>query len=192
MGAGIQMIRRERRVIIRDIVKVVPHSSADVAIGFLFDKNFSERQEQTVNKCFALSRRDPKVGEAVATFAFPNFTVKGNENQFEIMLTSSAIVGTVENVLPDGRDRTLLPSKCFQTSMNILGGASGGPVAFGEGNVFGIDSTGIAGQEDVSFISSIHDLFDLTIPTVHLPDGTIKDKINLRELESLGLIAVRC
>jgi hypothetical protein len=98
---------------------------------------------------------------------------------------------TVENVLPDGRDRTLLPSKCFQTSMNILGGASGGPVAFGEGNVFGINSTGIDGEDGVSFISSIGDLFDLSIRTVRLQDGTIKDKVNLSDLQALGLIVVR-
>jgi hypothetical protein len=75
--------------------------------------------------------------------------------------------------------------------MNILGGASGGPVAFGEGNVFGINSTGLNGQDDVSFISSVHDLFDLTIRKVQLPDGTIKDEVNLSELEAMGLIKVR-
>lgn len=189
--AGVQMVRREQRVIIRDVIKVCAHATADVAIGFLFDQKFFESGQQSVNKCFALTLRDPAVGEKVATFAFPKSTAAGNEHEFEIMFTSSSVVGTVENVLPNGRDRTMLPSKCFQTSMNILGGASGGPVAFGEGNVFGINSTGVDGEDGVSFISSIGDLFDLSIPTVRLPDGTIKDKVNLSDLQALGLIAVR-
>ncbi len=38
----------------------------------------------------------------------------------------------------------------------------------------GIDSTGIHGHDGVSFISSIHDLFDLAVRNVRLPDGMIK------------------
>lgn len=192
--AGVQLIRREGRVIIRDIIKVTVHPTADVAIGFLFDKQFSEQGQQSVNKCFALSRSDPTIGELVATFAFPNSGVTETESNFQVLFTSSWLRGTVDNVLPDGRDRVLLPSKCFQTTLNILGGASGGPVAFGDGvfgGVFGINSTGLQGHEDISFISSIHDLFDLAVPNVCMPDGTIRDQVTIRELGSLGLVMVR-
>lgn len=50
--------------------------------------------------------------------------------------------------------------------MNIKAGASGGPVAFGTGEICGINSTRINGHDDISFISSISDLINIPIPNV--------------------------
>jgi hypothetical protein len=64
--AGVQLLRADNRVIIRQAKRIAVHPRADVAIGFLFDREFAEGRGQTVNKCFALSRELPPVGSKVA------------------------------------------------------------------------------------------------------------------------------
>jgi S1-C subfamily serine protease len=188
--AGIQLLRRENRFIIREAIKIAIHPQADVAIGFLFDRRFAEEGVQTVNKLFALTRSIPAIGTKVATFAFPKSEHAGSATEFKLKFTTGAVDGTIEAYYPDGRDTSMLPGRCFQTSMDLLAGASGGPVAFGEGNVFGINSTGMQ-SIPVSFISSIDDLFDLEVHNVQFQDGEVKDRIGLQELVERGLVIVR-
>ncbi len=76
--------------------------------------------------------------------------------------------GKIVEIYPHGRDLTLLPSKCFRTDMNISGGASGGPVAFGKGHVFGSNSTGYDGHPDLNYISSVSDNLDLMTTPISL------------------------
>jgi S1-C subfamily serine protease len=188
--AGVQMLRAENRVIIREAIKIVVHPRADVAVGFLFDQRFADAREQTVNPCFALTTRAPQVGTKVVTIAFPNSVVTGNVAEFELKFATAAVEGTIEASHPNGRDSLLLPGRCFQTSMDIRGGASGGPVAYGDGYVFAINSTGMNGIP-VSFVSSVEDLLDLEVNHVQLPGGKVRDHIGLEELVRLGLIIIR-
>lgn len=188
--AGIQLLRRENRIIVRQAKKIVVHPKADVAVGFLFDKRFAEERIQTVNKFFALTTKTPELGSKVVTIAFPKGDLTGNATEFRLKLETAVIEGTMEAYHPAGRDTWLLPSRCFQTSMHILGGASGGPVAFGDGGVFGINSTGYDGIP-VSFISSVEDILKLEVNHLQLPDGEIRERCALSELVERGLIIVR-
>ncbi len=187
---GIQLIRRENRAIIRQIIKISSHPSADVAVGFLIDKEFVERGEQTVNKFFSLTSKTPQRDEKVLALAFPKPVLISSENAFELRFTSFVYEGVIEEEYPHGRDRHMLPGHCFQTTMNLAGGASGGPVAFGDGSVFGINSSGIPGLPPVSFVSSASDLLELSLNNVRLPDGQIRSEISIADLVSLGLVIV--
>ncbi|MCB7130286.1 MAG: trypsin-like peptidase domain-containing protein [Candidatus Brocadiales bacterium] len=188
--AGIQLIRRENRAVIRQIIKISSHPGADVAVGFLFDKEFVERGEQAVNKFFSLTSKTPQRGEKAVTLAFPKQLLIPSEDAFELRFTSCVYEGEIEEEYPHGRDRHMLPSHCFQTTMNLEGGASGGPVGFGDGSIFGINSTGIPGQPPVSFVSSASDLLELSLNNVRLLDGQIRSEISIAELVSLGLVIV--
>ena len=188
--AGIQLIRRENRVIIRQIIKISSHPSADVAVGFLYDKEFVERGEQAVNKLFSLTSKTPQRGEKVVAIAFPKPLRIPSEDAFELKFTSFVYEGVIEEEYPHGRDRQMLPGHCFQTTMNIEGGASGGPVGFGDGSIFGINSTGISGLPPVGFVSSASDLLELSLSNVRLLDGQIRSEISIAELVSLGLVIV--
>jgi len=188
--AGVQLIRSDNRVIVREVVKVAVHPRADVAIGFLFDREFAAGRDQTINKCFRLTGQVPPIGSKVATMAFPKSQLTTESEAFSIQFTTSGLTGTIEEYHPDGRDSVLLPGRCFRTSMDIAAGASGGPVAFGDGGVFGINSTGMEGAP-VGYVFSIEDILSLDAGRVRLPGGEIRNQITVRELAELGLVIFR-
>lgn len=187
--AGVQSLRGDNRIIVREAIKIVVHPRADVAIGFLFDREFAAGRAQTVNKCFGLSHTLPEVGTKVVTMAFPRSELAVNQDTYSLKFTTLAFEGTIEAYHLRGRDSVMLPGRCFQTSMDIRAGASGGPVAFGEGWVFGINSTGMEGVP-VGFISSVEDLFELEVGRIRLPDGEIRERATVHELAEIGLVAV--
>jgi hypothetical protein len=111
--------------------------------------------------------------------AFPKSELASDQKNFTLKFTTATLAGTVEKYHPEGRDSSMLPGRCFQTSMDISAGASGGPVAFGDGSVFGINSTGWDGVP-VGFISSVEDLFELEVRRIRLPDGQIRERAGPR------------
>lgn len=185
---GAHIIRRYNRVIIREIIKVYTSDKADVAIGMLKNKQLNDPSNVT-NKFFSLTKRAPKIGDKVVTYAFPKPKLITTETGFEINFIAIPIGGFMKKHHPAGRDRVLMPTACFQTSMELLGGASGGPVGFGDGNIFGINSTGYEGT-DISFVSSITDLWPLKLYDVCLPSGNVVKEITIKELIDVGLVAV--
>jgi hypothetical protein len=187
--AGIHLLRAENTIIVREAIKVVTHPKADVAIGFLFDKRFAEEGVHTDNKLLVLTRDIPPLGSKVAAIAFPKTELVDSPKTYKLLFTMGAMEGTMEEYHPQGRDASMLPGRCFRTSMNILGGASGGPVASAQGSIFGINSTGYE-SIPVSFISSVQDLFDLDVLEVRLPGREVQDRVSLQELIQLGLVIV--
>jgi S1-C subfamily serine protease len=188
--AGIHLLRAKNAMIVRQAFKIVTHPRADVALGFLFDKHFAEEGVYTDNKLLRLTRDIPPIGSKVAAIAFPKTERVDSAQTYKILFKMAAMEGIMEQYHPDGRDTLMLPGRCFRTSMNILGGASGGPVVSGDGSVFGINSTGYESLP-VSFISSVQDLFDLDVLEVRLPGRETQDRAKLQELIDLGLVVVR-
>ena len=82
--AGIQLLRGQNRIIVREAKKIVVHPRGDVAVGFLFDKQFAEETVQTVNKCFALTNKIPELGSKVVTMAFPKGELTGDAAEIQI------------------------------------------------------------------------------------------------------------
>jgi hypothetical protein len=187
--AGVPLLLREGTVLIRQVIQIVVHPVADVAVGLLIDPSFVGGCGPNVNKFFDLTEQVPESGAEAITFAFPKSMVMGGPGAFRLSFTTSCVMGTVQAYYPEGRDRTMLPGRCFQTTMDLQGGASGGPVASSDGSVFGINSTGMDGHP-ISWISSVADLLDLHIHNIRLPSGELRDEISLRELAALGLVAV--
>jgi len=186
--AGIHILRHQRRAIIREIINPSFHTRADVAVGFLFDKPFSETGIRTTNKFFKLTSQIPSINDKVVTFAFPKSFTITSENAFELQFTSCVYSGIVEDYFPNGRDAYMLPGRCFQIGMNSAGGASGGPVAYGKGSVFAILSSGMEGSPPTSFVSSVTDLLDISLSRIRLSDGLVHDRVSIEELVSLGLV----
>jgi S1-C subfamily serine protease len=140
---GVQLIRREKRIVLRDVVKLQLHPTADVAVRFLYDKKFAEHRIRSVDRCFALTERIPVFGSNVATIAFPWSTSIGDLQRFEMRLSTEVSQGIIQEYYPAGRDSVLLPGRCARTTMDIPGGASGGPMVSEDGCVFALNSTGI-------------------------------------------------
>lgn len=163
----------------RSVETISMHEVADIAIGVLdpiinkegIDKNKPVKKENIYeNQHVILNAITPPVGSYVSTYAHPQSTAINSENGTEIFIAAKDFNGkVVEHHIPI-RDKVMMPFRCFQTSINVYGGASGGPV-FYEGSVVGVNTSSVEGAEDCSFITPIGYLFDLAVHDA-LIDGT--------------------
>jgi S1-C subfamily serine protease len=186
---AIQINPAKREIHVREIAHIALHPTADVAIGFLHDKLFTEQGIRNKNRCFGLTRHVPAIGQKVAAFGYPKPVVSLSDDAFDLTFASCSFAGLLEEVYPQGRDSTLLRRLCFRTSMATAPGASGGPVAFGDGKVFALISSGIEGQP-INFVSPITEILDLPIPAVRLADGKVRSDMKVADLERLRLLPI--
>ena len=184
--AALQIFRREEKTLVRDIVQVDlhPYEKNDVAIGLLKNNN----QSPILNDALFITDRDPQKNERIATYSIPKpAAIDLNDGKFEIQFAPRIIWGEIEEHYPLGRDDSGTFGNCFQTSIHLEGGCSGGPVFLSDGSVFGINSKGFAFP--VSFISSITNIFDLKINNVILDSpSNYRSSISIREMAEEGII----
>jgi S1-C subfamily serine protease len=168
--------------------KIVCHPIADVAVGFLYDEDFVLHGKQTINKFFRLTKRKPSERDKVVTIAYPEGKLTPSESGFLLNISSLVSEGKFEEYHPEGRDRVLLPGPCIRTSMPIKSGASGGPVAFGDGAVFAVNSTGCDGS-DFGYVTPIEPILELSVDNIII-DGKIRESVSLYESASIGLVKI--
>lgn len=166
-----------------DVRHLAWHDKADIVIGCLPEMTHNLSEQIVFNKVATLTRRIPAIGEITSTFAFPTTTVKNEEQVQRIYLNDSWYFGNVEQHYPHGRDRTLLPGACFQTSMAILGGASGGPVFDKYGRVYAINSTSFSNGPP-TFVSSVLDSLEIVLPENCDP------RLTVAELAQMNFVAI--
>ena len=177
--------------VLRPIDKGFLSPSADVAIGISAPMNLDKTGQPLLSKRVTLATTRPKVNDIVFTYAYPNTTTEVNGDHQTINFYPRYYEGKIVEYFDKGRDRVLLPSPCFQTSITSHGGASGGPVFNLNGSVCGINSTGFSGLPGISFISRIEDLFSLVITNVKIgPETAVRD-VTIDELIRLGHILQR-
>jgi hypothetical protein len=156
------------------------HPVADVAVGVAWPMHHNQTGHPLPNKLLSLSTSAPGLGTVVSTYAYPKTTIQRGSPQV-IHFEPAFFDGQVVEHFPNGRDRAVLPGACFQTSMVIHGGASGGPVLGPNGAVFGVNSTGFE-NEAVSFVSCISQILELGIPDVVVPGSHRPRLVTVREL----------
>lgn len=188
---SIIQILENKTFYIRPVIGCVVHEIADIAVGICASMSHKTTGEPLLNKILALSTDLPRIGEHVSTFAYPGTTVTQSELiKTEVKFRAKFYAGKVEEYHPKGRDRVMLPFPCHRTSIILHGGSSGGPV-FGENrNVIGVNSTGFDGDENISYISRIHDSLDLQIHNVVMPGTSEPTKISLRDLSKSNHVAI--
>jgi hypothetical protein len=174
--------------VIRPLLRCVVNNAADVAIGVAAPMNHQVTGEPLRNRILTLSTRALSKGEPVFTYAYPN-TVHAHAAPQTIYFNPRYYEGRVSEFFPDGRDKVFLPSPCYQTSIAIHGGASGGPVFDAHGRVCGINSTGFTGCPDISFISRVHELFPLTVTDIRLSEATPPREVSIQRLAELGHVS---
>jgi hypothetical protein len=150
---GILQLVDETSYIIRSLETGIEHNFADVAVVFTTPATHNVTKAPLMNLVCQLTTRIPKIGSRIFTFAYPKTTVLHGKPQ-RMSVAPAFYDGRIVDYLPDGRDSVMVPGPCYQTSMIIHGGASGGPVFDEDGCVFAINSTGW-GTEPLSFVSSI-------------------------------------
>jgi len=167
----------------RKIVHVFQHKIADIVLGMC---SWDIRQPDLFieNNLLTMARAQPEIGETVHTFAYPkNKVVKMKDGSFVGEFMPMYQFGEVVEYFPNGRDKTFLPGPCYQTTILVEGGSSGGPVFNKEGKVVGINSTGYEGVDPpLSFITPISEIFEFRIPYV--------DNKSVLEMADNGIFAI--
>jgi hypothetical protein len=173
---------------IRPILRFAPHANSDVAVGVAAPMIHNVNGSSLRNQVFTLDSEIPSCNTRVATYAYPKYTNEILDGTQHINFVPSFYDGDLIEYYPNGRDK-MLPGRCFHTSMRIHSGASGGPVFSSNGHVFGINSTGYDGT-DISFVSSISDIFDLSIDNIQF-DNNAPRSATVRELAKIGYVLVK-
>lgn len=157
--------------------------SGDIAAGIIANTN--KVGNLIGNGYYGLSITSLSKGDTIHTYAYPKTKHCGNK----ITFCGHYYQGKIEEYFPEGRDKVLLPNSYYQASMQILPGASEGPVFNSDGNLIGIKSTGFNDSESLhtSLISSIKDAFNIIIKGIKLPCG-YKDICSIGELCNLGYV----
>ena len=173
----------------RDIVKATVHTSADVAVAGVGTLKHKETGAILRNKVLRLTKVVPRVGDYVATWAFPNAVheIKGNNGTATII--PKIYEGKITKEYRDGRDSVMMPGPCYETTLSLQGGSSGGPVFNENGFVFAINSTGLDGA-DVGHVSHIQRLGGLPVFGIKTEDGKIINNMTVHELILQGQISV--
>lgn len=173
--------------VIRYVEFIFPHPTADIVYGkvnniILYKGNRVPFKSQEIP--FQLSNRILEIDETIQTFAFPFSKIIKTEESEIGRFQGDWFTGRVTDYLPNGRDIIFLPDTCYQTTIKILGGASGGPVIDANTIVVGVNSTGYAfceEEEDLSFITPISKILEI-VPIINGIEDTIENHIRFGRL----------
>jgi hypothetical protein len=173
----------------RPVRRVVLSDESDTGIGVSAEMT-SPARGKLDNPILRLSTRDPARGEAVFTYAYPDTVTVARDALTELHINPHFYEGQIEEHFPEGRDASLLTWPCFQTSIHLHGGSSGGPVFDSTGAVFGINTASMAPYTDVSYVSKVRDALDLPIDGISIGEGAAPGAYSLRALAETGFAVV--
>ncbi len=173
----------------RPILSCARHLTADVAVGVAAPMRRNQDGSPLANPVLTLTTVPPALGTRIVTFAYPkHLNLNHDDGGQRVHFTPTYYDGYVQEYLPNGRDRSMLPGPCYRTNIIIHGGASGGPVFCPSGSVFGVNSTGFEGT-DVSYVSRIDEIFELVVDDAVI-DGAPARSVPVIELARAGHIVV--
>ncbi|GAA4108920.1 hypothetical protein GCM10022393_05310 [Aquimarina addita] len=162
---GVQNIEN-KEYHLRPVTQLVPNKSADVMIGTLGKRRLQDKTDVGANTSvyFALDFEKLDNGEKIFTFAYPNSEKTNLETgETEFLFKGINSLGTIVDFCENGSYK--VKNRCYQTNMDIQGGASGGPV-FKNGYVIGINSSSFdltEGEEPISYITPIDFITELNV-----------------------------
>jgi S1-C subfamily serine protease len=146
-------------LLLRRVIGTISHSTADVALLVLEPKNSETTQKRLRCSILRIGTDVPPIHSRVGCWGFPqsNLLPPGPQyDGFTVLLEREGAEGVIEAHFPNGRDRVMHPGECFQTSMNTMGGASGGPVFNERGEVFAVVSSGL--DDHTTYVAPVRDL----------------------------------
>jgi hypothetical protein len=180
---GVQTTATNERHL-RPIKHVVTHPNADICIGMLGKRRLrgGVNVDPEIATAFSLKFQRLDNGDKVKSYAFP-LTEKDSleTGEFEFTFQGKWAVGEIVDFHEKGSP--VVRNRCYQTTMNIEHGASGGPVLRND-LVIGINSSGMEVMENetpISFVTPIDLILDLSVP-----NG--QDLITVKELVDNGSI----
>lgn len=162
----VHSVDRTRRPVARhvDVSSIITRNDSDIATALVELNQFgrpnpaiTEKEMQQTGYMTKMSVEPVSIGTRIYTIAYPLATVISKEGgNVDIHAQSDVFEGRITAHYPAGRDRGLLSWPCYETDMEIKGGASGGPVLVSgsKGVVFGVNCTGTE-PHSVSHVTSL-------------------------------------
>ncbi len=158
----------------RALRQIFLSNSADIGLGVCQEAKHNVTGALLENPKIRLSSKQPTVGERISTYAYPDSTAEHLGDKTAVHTYPHFYDGEIVEDFPERRDPVLLNWPCFQTSMHIHGGASGGPVFDSSGRVIGINTSSLSPDTDISYITKIQAALALSVDNVILGDGQPK------------------
>lgn len=156
----------------RPIQKVWLHGESDICVGkcqsgvkpehVAMSQNFMMFNGAAIlrNAVVSLADNVLEIGDKICTYAYPTSIIQGNTVSFN----TGFYEGEVVEYFPQGRGKYTDVAPCYQTSMHLHGGASGGPVFdMSTGKAFAVNSSSFGSFTDVSFVHTISAALDMII-----------------------------
>ncbi len=174
-------------IVSRQISHLCIHNTADIAIGKFEDKAYDGNAVEVKYEPappFITSFKPLDPGDEIMSFGYPRVGKETFETKTTFNITGIWTSGLVKEYCPDGSP--LVRNRCYQTSMHIESGASGGPV-FKNNLVVGINSTGWhleEGQEPLSYITPIDYIYDLQFKLENGQILTVKQLVENNFIQS--------
>ncbi len=162
----VHAVNLDRKPVARhlDLASVDFHRDTDIASGLVEMNQFGRSDPSITDEelrhtaFFSKAMTDAvPVGTAIYTVAYPLAVVSDvTDGAMHIHAQSDAYEGTITKHYPEGRDKVMLPWPCYETDMQVMGGASGGPVIISgsSGVVFAVNCTGTE-PHSVSHVTSL-------------------------------------
>jgi len=175
----VHSVNLNRKMVARhiDVASVKTHDWTDIAGGRVEMNQFgrgdgSITADELKNTAHLnhLTSTEVSVGTDIFTIAYPRTIVSHSPGNVAVELQSDSFTGRITTVYSQGRDRGMIPWPCYETDMEIMSGASGGPVfvSGAGGVVFGVNCTGTE-PHSVSYIVSFAPL----IPRLRAAEQTL-------------------
>jgi V8-like Glu-specific endopeptidase len=156
---GVYNFLPDNQYILRPIRKLIYSNDYDIA--YLLPEEIKYKgTELVLSQSLVLTDSTPKTGEQLGTYGYPNSKMDNYRADFNAKFYK----GNCTKFHPNGF--SILKNPCYQTTILIMGGASGGPVFDKDGKVFAVCSTGydlIDGEENISLVTPISPSFSMTI-----------------------------
>ena len=150
----VHAVNFESKYVVRyiDINSIKTREDTDVAIGKVEtnqfgrpNKNITEDELKKTAHLNYVSGENVAVGTKIFTVAHPLTDVSNvSKGRINIDVRSKAYEGRITKHHPVSRDAGLISWPCYETDMEVKGGASGGPVFLSgkDGVIFAINCTG--------------------------------------------------
>lgn len=164
----------------RMVTNLCLHPKADIAVGMVGIARHlrtAQPMEYEVAPSCRVSFEKMEPGCPIMGFGYPKTQRTIMDNLTTFHLKGKWSEGLVEELHPNGL--SLLQNSCYQTTMHIESGSSGGPV-FNDGYVVGINSSSfeLTGEEKpISFITPISYVLDLQL-SIKNDLKTIRDLVS--------------
>lgn len=172
---------------LRPVLRCNSNTVSDVTIGVLAPAHHNITREPLLNPVMTLTLEVPAINSPIVTWAYPETQISNTDDgRHKLDFRPNFYDGILEACFPNGRDTVMLPFPCYQGSITVLGGASGGPVLNEKGRVFGVNCTGYDGT-NLSFFARINEILPLWIDDAEF-EGAKRDKLTVIELARKGHI----